>query len=193
MTAPRVLVVYGTTHGQTEKVARRIAEALTADGVAVTTSRVEALAQTTSAADFDGVIVGASVRYGRHQRAVRDFVRARVDAMNALPSAFVSVSGAAGSALPDEQAEAQRCVEQFLADTRWTPHVTETFGGALAYTRYDPITRWLMRRISRRRGGPTDTSRDHESTDWGQVERFAHAFAQLLPHAAETTSLASGD
>jgi menaquinone-dependent protoporphyrinogen oxidase len=33
-----------------------------------------------------------------------------------------------------------------------------------------------MKWISKREGGSTDTSRDHEYTDWVSVERFAEEF-----------------
>jgi menaquinone-dependent protoporphyrinogen oxidase len=37
-----------------------------------------------------------------------------------------------------------------------------------------------MKRIARKEGGPTDTSRDYEYTDWEAVDRFADAFAAKL-------------
>jgi menaquinone-dependent protoporphyrinogen oxidase len=33
-----------------------------------------------------------------------------------------------------------------------------------------------MKQISKKEGGSTDTSRDHEYTDWKSVERFAENF-----------------
>jgi menaquinone-dependent protoporphyrinogen oxidase len=91
------------------------------------------------------------------------------------------VSGAAGSAKPEDRARAAGFIREFLAETEWRPGMTETIGGAITYTKYNPILRWIMRRIARRDGGPTDTSRDHELTDWAQVDRFALAFAARLP------------
>jgi len=43
----------------------------------------------------------------------------------------------------------------------------------LRYSRYDPITRWIMKKIAAKEGGPTDTSRDYELTDWEAVDHFA--------------------
>lgn len=37
-----------------------------------------------------------------------------------------------------------------------------------------------MKRIARKEGGDTDTSRDWEYTDWDSVEAFAAAFASSL-------------
>ena len=44
--------------------------------------------------------------------------------------------------------------------------------GALLYSTYGLFTRWVMRRIAARRGGPTDTPRDHELTDWDGLAKF---------------------
>lgn len=37
-----------------------------------------------------------------------------------------------------------------------------------------------MRAISRSQGGPTDTSREYEFTDWDAVDRFGQALADGL-------------
>jgi menaquinone-dependent protoporphyrinogen oxidase len=62
----------------------------------------------------------------------------------------------------------------------------------MAFTQYGPVLRWVMKRISRGRGGPTDTSRDHEMTDWAAVDQFAERLAQGLvasgPAAAASRS-----
>jgi menaquinone-dependent protoporphyrinogen oxidase len=96
--------------------------------------------------------------------------------LNVAPSAFVSVSGAAAGS-PDQ---ARECVEEFFRQTGWHPAIWATFAGAMAYTQYGPVLRWIMKLISRRQGGPTDTSRDHEMTDWAAVDQFAERLAQGL-------------
>jgi len=37
--------------------------------------------------------------------------------------------------------------------------------------------RFVMKQIARKTGSPTDTSRDHELTDWAAVDRFAGELA----------------
>jgi menaquinone-dependent protoporphyrinogen oxidase len=44
--------------------------------------------------------------------------------------------------------------------------------GALAYSRYNFIIRFVMKQIARKAGAPTDTSRDYELTDWPTLDRF---------------------
>lgn len=181
MSTRRILVVYGTSHGQTAKVARYIADVRTAMGDTVTVADVESLPRGLAPRDFDGVIVGSPILYGRHRRGVGRFVRGHRDALNGMPSAFFSVSGSAGSPLETERAQARRCVDEFLRETGWHPGRAETIGGAMAYTRYSPLVRWITRRAAAKAGGPTDTSRDHEYTDWQQVRRFAEAFGAGVP------------
>jgi menaquinone-dependent protoporphyrinogen oxidase len=178
----RMLIVYGTSYGQTEKIALRMATLLSAAGDTVTCTRADALPRGLAPRDFDGVIVGASVIRGRHQRSVRRFVRAHHDALNGKPSAFFSVSGSAAAADEPTRDAARRCMDEFLCESGWHPRLAASIAGAMSFTKYDPITRWILKRISRREGGPTDTSRDHELTDWTQVERFLRAFAATVPY-----------
>jgi menaquinone-dependent protoporphyrinogen oxidase len=172
----RILILYGTSYGQTAKIAGRIADTFTAWGEDVTRVNAEKVSTPIDVRAYDGVIIGASVIRGRHQSTIREFVRRNVSALNNMPTAFFSVSGSAAS--PDERgrADARRCVERFLDETRWRPAITETVGGAIAYTKYGVILRWIMKQIARRNGGPTDTARDHELTNWIQVENFAARF-----------------
>jgi hypothetical protein len=60
-----------------------------------------------------------------------------------------------------------------------TRYVTASFAGALEYTQYNRLERALMKRIAKKEGGFTDTSNDHEYTDWAQVTNFAERFSAL--------------
>lgn len=188
----RVLVLYGTSYGQTTKIATRIANLLEESGAIVAFLNARELPPDNVPLDvYHGVVVGASVIRGRHQRAVRDFVGRHYNILNRMPTAFFSVSGSAAS--PDERgrAEARRCADEFLRATHWRPSVTELIGGAMAYTQYGPFLRWIMKQIAKRNGEPTDTSRDHEMTDWSQVGCFADRFIRLLDQALPSTAAVS--
>lgn len=187
----RILIAYGTSHGHTARVAHYVADVLTAAGDTVTVANIEQIPGRLLLADFDGVVVGSPILFGRHRRAVRRFVRAHRDALNRLPSAFFSVSGSAASPIEAEREKARACVDAFLRETGWRPRRTALVGGEMAYTKYAPIVRWLIRRIAAKAGGPTDTSRDHEFTDWARVRGFAEAFAAAVAGAREPRPLVS--
>lgn len=187
----RFLIAFATSYGQTAKIARRMADLLIASDEAVTLVNAGNHPRDFHAGEFDGVIIGGSIIAGRHQRALVRFVRDHRALLNTIPSAFFSVSGAATSPLETERAKARRFVDVFLEATGWHPALTETIGGAVSYTKYNPLLRWLVKRATRAAGGPTDTSRDHEATDWAQVERFVEAFVKAVPVPSETPTLVS--
>jgi menaquinone-dependent protoporphyrinogen IX oxidase len=64
--------------------------------------------------------------------------------------------------------------------TGWRPREVAAIAGALAYSKYNVLIRFLMRLIVGAAGGDTDTSRDYEYTDWDAVERFAARFSSRL-------------
>jgi menaquinone-dependent protoporphyrinogen oxidase len=176
----KILAVYGSEYGQAEAVIRRIGSVLESDGHVVAIHRAGVLPTGTLLTDFDAVPVGASIIMGRYQRYVRDFVRRNLDVLSRQPTAFVSVNGSSPEAMPEWRAAARGYVAKFLGETNWSPRWTATFSGALRYTRYGAVTRWIMKRISARAGGPTDTTRDHEYTDWAAVDRFAAELSHAL-------------
>ncbi len=185
MTMRHILIVYGTRYGQTARVAGRIRNTLTERGHVVTVRQGDELTPDVRVGEFDGVLVGASmIRHG-YQPYIAAFAKRHAAALNANPSAFFAVSGSAGSTNPLERAEARRLAEEFCKAAGWRPAIVEPVAGAIAYTKYNVLLRWVMKRISAKEGGSTDTTRDHEYTDWAQVDRFAMRFEEAVEaHAA---------
>jgi menaquinone-dependent protoporphyrinogen oxidase len=133
---------------------------------------------------WDGVIVGASVHEGRHQRTVRDWIRAERALLERVPSAFFQVSLTSVVRDDAHTEEAMHCVERLTTETGWAPARVGLFAGALLYTQYGWLKRQLMRMISKQNGGDTDTSRDVEYTDWNDVARWTETFCTAIPARA---------
>ena len=175
---PTFLVLYASTHGQTEKIATRICEVLRDQGVDAEATEAADNA-TLNPADFDAVVVAASVHAGHHQREVLDWVKAHAATLNGMPSAFASISLSAAEDT-DESRQANRAsMDEFSDRTGWTPTERTAVAGALQYLEYDFMTKLLMRLIMKRGHHPTDTSHDYEYTDWEQVESFARRCAAM--------------
>ncbi len=181
----RILVVYGTTEGQTRKVATFLADRFKGRGHDVTLADAHRPPRSLNPAAYDAVVVAARVHSGRYQRSIRRFVRRNVAMLRAKPSAFVSVSMMA--ALPDRAGTVASYVGRFSHRTGWTPGLVHQAAGARFYARQGAIGRWILGRIdSKVRGRPVDTSRDQEWTDWDALGDFADGFlvAAAGVHAA---------
>jgi menaquinone-dependent protoporphyrinogen oxidase len=179
-----VPVFYATSEGQTRKIAERLAIVLAARGL---DSRALDLASADANAvnwpHVRGALVGASIHAGGYQHEARTFLRAHAEFLNRIPSAFFSVSLSAASEHATERDVVRRLAESFPAANGWTPSVVVSFAGRLAYTQYGFLKRLIMKRIARKEGGPTDTSRDYELTNWTQVERLADDVAARVREA----------
>lgn len=175
----RVLIVYGTTEGQTEKIANVLADTLRLSGVS--TSVIRAGAGDAAVQDHDGVIVAASVHAGRYQKPVIKWVRDHAREFGNRPTAFVSVClGVLQKDDPKVARHLDAIVQGFCDATGWRPGIVTQVAGALLYTHYGVLTRWIMKGIVARAGGDTDTSRDYDYTDWAQVRAIADEFARSL-------------
>lgn len=173
-----VLVIYGTTHGHTAKVARALADALRAHGQTVDV--VDAARVRVAPDRYGGVVVAASLHAGRYQKPVRKWLQQHADALRGKPTAFVSVCLAVLQKTPAVDDELAAALYGFFRSADWQPTLTLTVAGALPYTRYNRLTRWMMRRMVARAGGDVDTTRDYEYTNWDDVRAFAARFLQLL-------------
>lgn len=179
-----VLIFYATTDGQTGRIAERIAKDIGARGFHA--RAIDVASDEAANVDWQnvrGVLLGASLHAGHHQKAAAEFAARHRDRLNLYPSAFFSVSLSAASSNPDEIATAVRLARELPANAGWRPTFVETFAGRLAYTRYGWLTRMMMRQIARKEGGPTDTHHDHELTDWDMVARFATRMANEILNA----------
>jgi menaquinone-dependent protoporphyrinogen oxidase len=185
-----VLVFYATSEGQTRRIAERIAADIGARGFNVRAIDVTTTDAARVAWDkVRGVVLGASLHAGHHQRAAVEFAKAFRQRLNLYPSAFFSVSLSAASKNPNEVATAARLARELPEQAGWQPTIVECFAGRLAYTRYGWLTRQIMRRIARKEGGPVDTARDHELTDWDAVARFATRMAEEIGNASLRSEL----
>lgn len=168
-----VLIAYASTEGRTAEIAAQLAERLRGHGHTVTVLDTRSVPRGFAPGRFDAAIVAGSVHYGRHQASLRKFVWRHREGFEGLPTVFASVSLSAGS-------EAARQAERFVGETGWQPGEIVNLGGVLAYTQYSFLKRLLMRSIMNRKGGPTNTKRDWEFTDWRAVDSLADRLAARL-------------
>jgi menaquinone-dependent protoporphyrinogen oxidase len=179
-----ILLVYGTTEGQTRKIAAFVADRLAADGQRVHSVDASDCAPPLDPGTFDAVLIAASLHIGHYQSSVIHFVTQHRAALDARPNAFISVSLSAASDESEDVEGLKACVAEFIAQTGWTPRRIHHVAGAFRYTAYDFFKRWAMKYIAYRKGAPANTRRDFELTDWDDLRRFVDAYVESARPAA---------
>ncbi|MCA9175022.1 MAG: menaquinone-dependent protoporphyrinogen IX dehydrogenase [Planctomycetales bacterium] len=185
----KVLIVYSTSEGQTRKIAHYIAQLIAdqhfeADLLDASTPWDDSLS------DYDGAILGGSIHLGRHGADLTRFVEQHVDDLGQLPTAFYSVSLSAAG-VRSQRDDAKRVMNDFFARVDWEPDWSECIAGAVKYRKYNWLKRLLMKTVVYFAGGDTDTSHDHEYTDWEQIDSFTLRFKQRVRFAEQPSRIAS--
>lgn len=169
----KTAILYLTRDGQTQKIAERIATQIP-DSTLISL-RDQAVVSATDFANFDQIIIGASIRYGHFDPLLEQFIAKHTELLNQKKSAFFSVNLTARK--PNRNTpETNTYTRKLLARIAWRPTSVEVFAGALFYPRYTWFDRVMIRFIMQITKGDTDTSREYEYTDWEKVERFARSF-----------------
>jgi menaquinone-dependent protoporphyrinogen oxidase len=188
-----LVILYATREGQTRRIAERLAAHLRARGAPVDLADLaRGLPQGFELAKYAAVVVAAAIHIGKHAPEAVAFVREHRSELARVPTMFLSVSlSAAGASDPSATAKRRtsatanrdKMIAEFLRQTRWTPSVVHPVAGALLYQEYGFFVRQMMRFISSIVGASTDTSRNHEYTDWKAVDAYAEEFAETIAAA----------
>lgn len=171
-----ILLAYHSVYGYTRKICETLQAELAGRG-----QRVDVVPLTGGSADparYDVIVIGASIRNGKHNPAVSEFIRVNQTLLESKPSGFFSVNLVARKAGKNTP-ETNPYVKKFLARTPWKPRLVGVFGGNLDYPRYGAVDRNVIRLIMWLTGGPSDPQATVEFTDWNEVRRFAAKIAAL--------------
>ena len=174
---PRIALLYVGCEGQTRKITEVVGRYLTQAGHSTFVAPLTALPENFCLKSYDAVVIGSSIRYGRHHRSCGQFITRHAQQLAAMPGGFFSVNLTARK--PERRDPYNnRYLQKFLKQIPWTPDRVDVFAGALLYTRYRWIDQQMIRLIMKLTGGPTDTTEDTEFTDWKRVREFASQLDQ---------------
>jgi menaquinone-dependent protoporphyrinogen oxidase len=171
-----VLLLYSSVYGLSRQICERIGASLQRQGQQATVAPL--VGPGVDPAAFDAIVIGASIKHGKHHPSVLEFIRAHQSLLDARPSALFSVNLVArkpGRNTPQTNPYLKRLV----AASPWKPRLLGVFAGELDYSRYGPVDRHMMRLVMWINRGPTDIDTRVQFTDWDEVERFAGRVAAL--------------
>ena len=166
----KFLIIYSTTDGHTKMICERIKNFLT-DGNLVELLSLEE-SKKVNLSNFEKIIIGASIRYGKHSKELYKFINLNKNILDQKKSAFFSVNVVARK--PEKNtAETNPYIKKFLKISKWRPNKIKVFAGKVDYPNYNFFDKYIIKFIMFITKGPTDTSQSYEFTDWSKVDDFS--------------------
>jgi menaquinone-dependent protoporphyrinogen oxidase len=172
-----ILIIYSTTDGHTRRICERLKQVAENAGNAVVIAFVDD-EPNVDLQPYDKIVIGASIRYGKHSPKVYELIRRNQHVLESKPSAFFSVNVVARK--PDKNTpETNPYLQKFLKQISWRPRNLAVFAGKIDYPRYSFLDRQAIRFIMWMTKGPTDPTAIVEFTDWNAVEDFGRLICEM--------------
>jgi len=166
----KIGILYSTVDGQTLKICNLIKEILEEKDNAVELFSIEDFQG--KIANFDKFVIGASIRYGKHNPKIIEFINQNKAALDKIENAFFSVNLVARK--PEKASpETNPYFIKFLQTIEWIPKTSAVFAGKLDYQKYPFTDRLMIQLIMWMTNGPTNSKTKIEYTDWDKVREFA--------------------
>ena len=164
------LIIYSSTDGHTKKICEYIINFLDGGDLVKLVSLDEATKL--DLIKFNKIIIGASIRYGKHSKKLFKFIELNKKILEEKKSTFFSVNVVARKPKKNTP-ETNPYIKKFLKISKWKPKKIGVFAGKVDYPNYNFFDKYIIRFIMFITGGPTDTSQSYEFTDWSKVDDFA--------------------
>jgi menaquinone-dependent protoporphyrinogen oxidase len=166
----KIGILYSTVDGQTLKICNVIKEVLVEKGNKVELFSIDDFDK--KIADYDKFIIGSSIRYGKHNSKIIDFINNHQAELDNIQNAFFSVNLVARK--PERATpETNPYYIKFLQNINWIPNTSAVFAGKLDYQKYPFTDRLMIQLIMWMTKGPTNSKTNIEYTDWDKVKEFA--------------------
>ena len=164
------LIIYSSTDGHTKIICERITNFLNDENLVELFSLEDA--KKINLFNFEKIIIGASIRYGKHSKELYKFINLNKNILHQKKSAFFSVNVVARKS-EKNTAETNPYINKFLEISKWKPNKIRVFAGKVDYPNYNFFDKYIIKFIMFITNGPTDTSQSYEFTDWSKVDDFS--------------------
>ena len=164
------IIIYSSTDGHTKTICERILNFAKNKNLI----KIISLDQATKfdLSEFNKIVIGASIRYGKHSKNLYRFIELNKEVLNKKNSAFFSVNVVARK-IEKSIPETNPYIKKFLKISKWRPNKIAVFAGKVDYPKYSFFDKYIIKLIMLITKGPTDTSQSYEFTDWPSVDDFA--------------------
>tara|TARA_B100001057_G_scaffold436721_1_gene468001 strand:- start:84 stop:605 length:522 start_codon:yes stop_codon:yes gene_type:complete len=171
----KTLIIYSTTDGQTVKICDKLAKDSFKNKVKLCSVK-EAISENLNS--YNKIIIGASIRYGKHNPDVLEFVKGNINILNNVKTAFFSVNVVARKKEKNTPST-NPYVIKFIEQTNWKPTNIGVFAGKVDYPSYKFFDKYIIKFIMWLTKGPTDVSKSYEFTNWNEVKKFGKIINEM--------------
>ena len=175
------LLLYSSVYGLSRQICERVQASLAQRGQRADVAPL--VGHGVDPKTYDAIVIGASIKHGKHHPSVREFIRANRALLESKPSARFSVNLVARKPAKNTP-QTNPYLKRLVAQSPWKPKLQGVFAGELDYSRYSGIDKHMMRLVMWINSGPTDLRTKVQFTDWYAVDRFADQVAQLTAGAS---------
>lgn len=178
----KIGIIYSSVNGQTLKICESLYNFFKKNGYAVKIYSIENFNE--KIANFNLLIIGASIRYGNHNNRIIQFIANNKEHLQKIKTAFFSVNLVArkkSKNLPTTNPY----ILKFLSKTEWKPNFINVFAGKVDYKLYSVSDKIIIKLIMLITNDPLKTKHPIEFTNWEKVENFGieiHEYLQKLPN-----------
>jgi menaquinone-dependent protoporphyrinogen oxidase len=162
-------IIYSSVDGQTLKICNKLRDEFLKNNQNVELFSINDFHEKVT--NYDKLIIGASIRYGVHNKKIIDFINANKEQLNSIKTAFFSVNLVARKS-EKSTPTTNPYVIKFFKTIDWTPTIVEVFAGKLDYKKYPFFDRIMIQFIMWMTKGPTNTNTEIEYTNWDKVAEF---------------------
>jgi len=165
-----ILLLCSTVYGLSKQICERIQASLREKGEQAEVAPL--VGQSIDPTAFDAIVIGASIKHGKHRPSVLDFIRRRQALLEPKPGALFSVNLMARKPAKNTP-QTNPYLKRLLAKSPCKPGLSSVFAGEFDYSRCGPIDNCMMRFVMWINKSPTDFGTRVQFTHWDEVERFA--------------------
>ena len=173
----KIIIIYSTTDGHTREICSCLMQVIEEHDNQVSLLSINDI-NSIDLESFDKIVIGASIRYGKHNKKVYQFIKKHSQLLEKKSNAFFSVNVVARK--PEKnQPDTNPYLKKFLTQIPWKPKKLAVFAGKIDYQKYSFWDRSMIRLIMWMTNGPTDPKAKIDFTNWNQVKEFGQTISKM--------------
>lgn len=173
----KIILIYSSTDGHTQEICSRLCHNIEKEGHEVVLTSIDDVGRF-DLKDFEKIVIGASIRYGKHRPHVYTFIDDNLQVIDAKLNAFFSVNVVARKPHKN-QPSTNPYLRKFLSQTSWQPKKLAVFAGKIDYLKYNLADRLMIKMIMWMTKGSIHPDTAFEFTDWAKVDEFARVICDM--------------